>query len=583
MRLQNNNIGTRRYGLRRSVMSYALSYALLGIALGGCSVVEDPEPSQAYPDAPEGYRIGFTLSTPGIDNMKTRAPQDGAGHDQQPSYFPDMYENAVNVNDVAVYLFAASAPGSSTGYSLIYSSEDDESFRVMGSPVAGYTVLSKIPFDNYQLDPTNLTTSSTLNLRMVVLANQHTQTTGAGGAYPSPAIGATYDEAMNRINIDLQAFTLPERWNPGNTVAGEPRYIPMYGRSDFTVNALDFYHSESWQTVGLSDVLLLRSLAKIEVNDNINNQEATADRYPRIESAVLRYSRSEGLLLPYGYLNYQNGTQVENVNLAGSADSDPVVRDMTVVTGTYYADGASAGRRVRFVRGYCPEQTISNQGLPEVMLAISPAADATADQYSYYTVPLYGYNGGVFNWGTGNQLLRNHVYRINVNSVGTPADITVQVMPWESENITWDYTDNPGFTPDGYIQWDAASVRSIDNATARVYVNPIADGAAVCTFHMTEPNGATWRAFLIDTEGDTQGAFHFVDAEGNIVETPSGIVGDPVELRILPSQPAGQVTNAARLQVLVTTADGRTIIADLCNGQYGNNTYFTIVQQGSGI
>lgn len=560
------------------------SVVIAGIMLGGCGLVDDPEPGKTYPDAPEGYKVALSLGVPGDAGKTTRAPydpSDGNNHDQSASYFPDMYENALNVRDVAVYIFARPQTGDGD-YSLIYSSGDDDWFRVMGSPLSGYNVSSRIPFDNYQLDAAELTASATVSLRLVILANQHTELTTSGGAYPEVAVGTTYNDAMNRISSGLAAFTLPQGWNPGNTVEGEPRYIPMYGKADFTVNALELYRSETWQTVDLSNIWMLRALGKVEINDNIGNEEALADRYPQIVAASLSYSYPSGSLLPKGFTAYTNGSQVESVNL-GAPSQDVTTRSMTRVTGTYYADGAAAGRRVRFFRGYCPEQMIVNGGQPQVEVVVSPAADATEAEYSRYIVPLYGYRDP-FSWGTNNQLLRNHIYRINVNSVGTPADITVQVMPWESEGIEWDFTDNPGFAEGGEITWTPGTYSGdINTGAARVYVNPVADGPAVCTFHMVQPQGATWRAFLIDTEGDTQNAFHFVDADGNAIDTPSGTVGEPATLRILPSQPAGRVTNAARLQVLVETADGRTIIADLCNGVYGGNTYFTIVQQGSGI
>lgn len=578
----NNN--RRVYPHRNGIPKVCLSVmAFLGFVFGGCGLVEDPEPGKDYPNAPEGYLVGLSLSVHDNSGNMTRAPydpSDGSGHDQSSSYFPDMYENAVNVHDVAVYIFA----GTGNSYQLIYNSQDDDKFRIIGSPLSGYNLFSKIPFDNYELDLTELTSSSQVGLRFVILANQHLASSESGGNYdyPKVSVGTDYVTAMNLISQGIETFTIPQGWNPGNTVAGEPRYIPMYGKADFTVNALEFYHSASWQPVNLSDIWLLRAMSKIEINDNINNEEARDDRYPRIESAVLRYAYGSGNLIPAGYLDYQNGNQVENVNLGSNQTGGTY--SMTAVRGTYYGNEYPAGRRVRFMRGYCPEQMIVENGTPSVDIAIKPTANASEDEYSHYTVPLYGYNGGVFNWGTNNQLLRNHIYRISVNSVGTPADITVQVMPWESEEIVWDYTDNPGFADGGEIRWVEGTYNNINEETARVYVNPIADGPAVCTFNMVQPQGATWTAFLIDTEGETQNAFKFVDENNNEIATPSGEVGGPVTLRILPRQSAQTVTNSARLQVLVTTADGtRTIIADLCNGKYGNNTYFTIVQSGTGI
>lgn len=578
-----NNNNRRLHPHRKGMPKVCLSVmTFLGFVLGGCGLVDDPEPGKVYPDAPEGYLLGLSLSVHDNSGNMTRAPygsSDDNGHDQSASYFPDMYENAVNVHDVAVYIFA----GKDEDYKLIYNSSDDKDFRIIGSPLSGYNLLSRIPFGNYELDLTELTSTSKVGLRFVILANQHLEYSESNGNYdyPKVAVNMDYKEAMSQISKGIGTFTIPQGWNPGNTVAGEPRYIPMYGKADFTVNALEFYHSASWQPVNLSDIWLLRAMSKIEINDNINNEEAKDDRYPRIESAVLSYAYGSGNLIPAGYLDYQNGNQVEYVN-PGSNQTGGTY-EMTAVRGTYYGNEYPDGRRVRFMRGYCPEQMIIENGMPSVEIVIKPTANASKDEYSHYTVPLYGYNGGVFNWGTGNQLLRNHIYRISVNSVGTPADITVQVMPWESEEIEWDYTDNPGFAEGGEIHWIEGTYNRLDTETAKVYVNPIADGPAVCSFNMVQPQGATWTAFLIDTEGESQNAFMFVDEDNQEIPNPTGDVGGEVKLRILPRNPAQTVTNAARLQVLVKTLDGRTIIADLCNGKYGKNTYFTIVQSGTGI
>lgn len=550
--------------------------------MSGCGLVDDPLPGGCETDVPQGYKVGIVFSAPDNSGKMTRAPygsSDDAGHDQASSYFPDMFENAVNPYDAAVYIFAKTG----NAYNLIYDSTTDDRFRILGSPWSGYNVASVIPFGNYELNLTELNESSTVGLRVVVIANQHTDKYGQTnpGKYPAVAAGTSYIEAMSAISDAMGQYTIPENWNPGNTYEQNlPRYIPMFGQADVTVNALELYHSESWQTVSLSDIWMLRAMTKVEINDNIDRKEATDDRYPQIVSARLAYRYTSGWLMPAGYSDYVNGTQVESPNLGASGV--PVTKEMTMVRGTYYGD-SEQGRRVRFMRGYCPEQTIES-GYPNVEITIKPSANATEAEYSTYTVPLSGYNGSVFNWGTGDRMLRNHIYRISVNSVGTPADITVQVLPWEGEEIVWDYTDNPGFAENGYIMWDEGSYNSIDPATARVYVKPVTDGPVVCRFTMVQPQDATWRAYLIDTEGQTQGAFHFVDESGATIDVPEGKVGEEAVLRILPSQTAQQYTNAARLQILVTTADGsRKIIADVLNGNYGKNAYFTIVQSGTGM
>lgn len=41
------------------------SVLIAGIMLGGCGLVDDPEPGKTYPDAPEGYKVALSLGVPG--------------------------------------------------------------------------------------------------------------------------------------------------------------------------------------------------------------------------------------------------------------------------------------------------------------------------------------------------------------------------------------------------------------------------------------------------------------------------------------------------------------------------------------
>lgn len=536
-----------------------IAAAAMATGLSGCSAVVD-EPRQEEPaPAPSGkmFNMAFHIG------QGEGARSDSQGHPENPGYEPDMYENAINLNDIALYIFADDR--------LVYRSDDpaaqDDFFSITGASGAGYTVNLKVSADRLEVDPNS---HDRIALRVLALANMNTASSLASFDYPQQPYDASYSQVLG--NLASATFQLPAAWDPANLdtpASPDPgRYIPLFGTRTLSVDPAELYHTESWNTLFLGNVMMLRAVAKVELLDGIEDRDE--DGFPRVVDAWLSYGIPAGRLLPADAANYQNGTQVHAVNLA--AQGALQTREMRCINAGIPDNPAV----MRFFRAYCPEQSISSEQ-PVIRLLVQPAAGSSESDYIEYTVPLEGYNGNPFGFVN---LYRNHIYRINVKSVniGTPAQITVNVLDWDDEEVIWDYSDNPGLSTGGEIEWVAGTYQGQVNRTDATVVTRQDLKPLECHFTLASPINATWRALLVPAGGDPN-AFRFLDADGNQVESVTGVIdGSQISLSITATDPTPQVQNRARLQIIVTTPDGRSMTADVLNGQYGSNKYFTIIQ-----
>lgn len=185
--------------------------------------------------------------------------------------------------------------------------------------------------------------------------------------------------------------------------------------------------------------------------------------------------------------------------------------------------------------------------------------------------------------------LPNLPYGLPRNSFVT-IDITVSnnnslvvdlvVLPWNQYVSEFDYADEVNIASDGSLSFIAGSYKSLDKATGRMVLNDY-PGVATGTFGIATPVGMRWDAYLI-TESGQQDAICFKLDDGSTTTRISGIVGaESKELfRIVPVNPPGTVPNVAILQVVVTTADGRGVPANILYGAgYGVDVrYLTIIQ-----
>lgn len=539
-----------------------LMIAALAVAAGlnACSDADSAlEPGAG--ENPGSFDNTVTFSFRISDGNVSRAGHDD--HVTSPDENPDINESSINTEDVAFYVFADDH--------LVYRPlQDDDFYSLTGASGGGYTVNLKIDYKQLAVDPDS---PDRIAMRILAVANMNTSGTDPY-AYPQLDYGSTYAQVIGEL--ESKQFSLPATWDPANlpSATGRGLYIPMFGTAVFQVNPKELYDTETWQTIYLGSVSMLRAVVKVELLDGIADRDD--EGFPKIADAWLDYSVVNGKLLPADALTYINGNQVDKNNL-GDAGETPAVRNMRSFTGTltHTVNGASLRETLKIFRSYCPEQSISS-ATPCIRLKVQPSASTPEAEWLDYTIPLEGYDGKPFGFVN---LYRNHIYRIRVNSVniGVPAEITVSALPWTQEDIEWNYDQNPGLADGGEIKWVENTYQSIDQNTARLVMMRDMTPAK-CSFTLSSPLGATWRAILVPETADRD-AFKFIDSAGNQVDDVSGTIdGNAIDLTITATDSAPKETNRTRLQIIVTTLDGRTMTADVCAGKYGDSKYFTIIQ-----
>ena len=533
------------------------------VLLAGCNAYLPKESGTDEADTSyDGAYMSLAIVTDPNGNAESRT--DLGGHEEGVGELPDMYDSSINRDDMAFYVFV--------GDQLVYQSSEEDDYRaIAGSGVThAYTAYFKISKTRLAITMQQVQERARLPFRVIVLANLHT---GATDIPPYPVLPetATVTDALN--SISTLSFTIPDDWSPANIGSTANRYIPMFGMASFTAYANDLYGSHLWEPVTLGGVLgsvsMLRALAKVELIDGIAGKDD--EGFPKVMDARFTYQYDQGNIAPGNLDEYQNGYQVDEWD--HNASENQSVRPMRMLSGT-----DSHGEH-RF-RVYCPEQEIFS-ALPAIDLDIAVSASDTPADYLHYTVPLEGYNGVQFNFA---YLLRNHIYQLRVNSVstGAPVQVTLNVLDWEQEVNVFNYDEELGIQSNGLLQWTPGSYDALNESKAELVLTNSTTFPATGTFTIDSPLGATWSAYLVPEAGARSAIMFMTDDLGGRSESVSGTIdGKPIQLRVVPTAMAGQQQNVARLQVFVTLDNGRTVPANILGTRYGNNTYFTIIQDST--
>ena len=158
--------------------------------------------------------------------------------------------------------------------------------------------------------------------------------------------------------------------------------------------------------------------------------------------------------------------------------------------------------------------------------------------------------------------------------------LDLQVLPWNQYVSEFNYSDEVNIASDGALSFIAGTYNGLDKTTGRLVLNDY-PSATTGTFGIATPAGMRWDAYLLTESGATD-AILFKLPDGTQSNTISGIIGaESKELfQIVAANPAGDTPNTAILQVVVTTADGRGVSANILNGAgYGSDVkYLTIIQ-----
>ncbi|MBD5287729.1 MAG: hypothetical protein HDS28_01450 [Bacteroides sp.] len=162
-------------------------------------------------------------------------------------------------------------------------------------------------------------------------------------------------------------------------------------------------------------------------------------------------------------------------------------------------------------------------------------------------------------------LPRNTHAKVNITIGNDNAVITgLKVLPWNSETTDFDYSDHIGISADGALSFTAGTYLSLDKSTARLVIKNQA--ATKGSFGISTPFGARWDAYLITQSGEPD-VIRFRLEDGSTTTHLSGTInGMKSEFAILSAVAPGSVANTARLQLIVTTLDGRTLPVNILQG-----------------
>lgn len=528
---------------------------------GGCGLVDDPD-LPGCGEKSEGLELHFKVSSAlGTVNPKATRADDNA-HEEESSEIPQI-EDVVNLNDLAFFIFA----GTGDNAPMVCACTDIASGNHPNMTVAGgagvydfRVMVNREALEKYlghELSPNG---TQAVFFRIVLLANTNASRTAASGNFsslPMQALSATNDTATTfgefMTAADQLTYMMTDSWyNPtaSSLAAKVNGLIPMFGTLSFHVTEEVIYESRPERRIYVGEINLLRAVAKVRIVDAMPRRDGD---YPCVTGARFVYTSTVGSVLPANASAYENGNQVHATNIPDQTAartetvfiSNPAgYRDPDVATPTTLPEW--------FI--YSPEQTIENGTVPALIISVKPSAN---ENEMSFTVPMSGYKGVGFPWtGSEGVLLRNHIYTVTVNNADlTYADLTFNVNPWEQSRLVLDYEANPSVGD--AITWTAGTYNTIQ--TNEVFLRPWDSAAnrvaAECSFTIDTPRNQTWTAFLISAEGNP-GAFMFLDADGNEVETVTGNVGEKATLKIVSTNPEPTIKSSAMLQVIVNMGYG---------------------------
>lgn len=522
-----------------------------GFLLSGC-IDSNSECIEDQPGYEEGKDVWLSVNFRNVDSEgRSRAVTDPVHPDEDAT----AAENFIDVNDITVMFLNSDgrvmkvfADGE---YSVEVNSNTDGLYN-------DYVLRFRINQDYFEK------TGATSTFSLLVVANH--DGTGDGQTY-NP------DDLWMKSVADLSALKTSFGYTGQNgTAAWTPdiaggRHIPMAGIHRFTVSRAALESATDANnplviTEGGNEIEMQRAMAKIRVIDALAENGNTDNE---ITAVTLSGMNRRGAYLPLVPSNEWGTQVVPNTSVCHIAHGDASWFNPSTVIPSYTIGADGWGF-------YIPEfsWTLAPAAAePTLHITVHSASTGLDRTYDYPVSKALG----------ASDMTRNHIYEFRVTEIaGTEAELTLVVKDWDDQEVIWDYTDNPGLATGGWIVFDRNTCAVVDDLAQAVFRNDKADIKA--QFTLAEPVNATWRAVFIYEKGK-QGAFRFVDKDGNEVETISGEIDGttPASLIIRTKDTPREDDNVARLQIIVTMADGRTVTANvLTGGNYGKNTYFTIIQ-----
>lgn len=577
-------------------ISNSIYLLLFVLMLPITSCIDDNSLCGKEPDQEDGITIEFSLQTRIPARLGTRALLDPTGITQETG---SEAENYLDLDNLTFLLFDKDMTLLQTLSPYV------EADNPVSNRYSKYKVTAFLS-NHYFLRATE----DELTFSIVVLGNYQSLSPTRFGFAPGQKIRDIFDP--NKVG----SFAMPISnnngycWIPSITGGANGQtagYIPMSGMQTFTVKTDDLRSSSPGNPLVLStdengkDINMMRSLAKIEIVDKIgfaNNVQPDKNNRSWIEKVELVGHTTRGSIFPT--LDQWNLTdnpfETQYVQAVSSPSDNAYV-------GAQPINGLTTENENAIVN-FFEESVLRIDGCPVFSCYLTEYSPN--ERGSVYPMWMRVTVHGPGNAGSSSTLyrldpapyvdnvpqdllsiLRNNIYRYEITGIGTELNLNFVVDDWDSKETNWEYSDNLAMTDDGYLTWEPNPDITVTTSNAEVVIGN--GSTLVGKFNFEEPKGGTWKASFVPVsteDGETElDAFMFVDAEG---KNPSSSItgkidGNPATIRIIASMNPTTFNRKARLMFTVTTELGeRTITADVLDDNiYGNNTYFTIVQNAS--
>ncbi len=447
--------------IHRLLRGTASAAALLALALLAQGCVADNDDDCPEPPAPENnITLQFMVVTPSPAGRSAVSRADNCDADEQGS----AAENYINTADMQFFLFDADRKLLRTFRPEI-TSKDDERYT-------WYEL--KAMFNEPYFDAAVKSGQENVSFYILVTAN----TSGLGGQYFGVVPGVT---TIDQMAQQLRTFNCPPRlsqdgspfyeWTP---TINQDKLIPMSGLQQFTVSTARLVTSTYEDPVDLDkeyskDIPMLRAMAKIEVIDHL--EFADGEAYDpimsrmRIEKVELCGFNSTGTILPWmgtaSGINQPQWTDVsKNVTMPTIPDGNPYIvpnpfsetgylpyTDYSRLISFYGTERAIVNNPVIGPEGfpiftaYVPEYSLAAIGNSEKPYIVVTLTNSQGEEYegAIKQLKLVSYLNGV---PQDNQpieeMLRNHIYRYQVNSADNPENIIsvgYTVCPWYTPTV----------------------------------------------------------------------------------------------------------------------------------------------------
>lgn len=494
--------------------------ALLGGCLGDRTLLGTKEMGLC----PGQYALKLDVVVPTDKAVGTRA----AGHEEEngtaaESYI-DMYDRDFHIlifGEDGRLLFEMTPPNAD-----IQQSENEDGFTVY--------MLETI------IEP-GLVSDELKSAKIMALANWNSFGGGYTGFDGTRISGTTGNLYKNGTDFN---FSMPdasgEPWKPS---IENKHLIPMFGVSGFTV--------EGDASTLTSKIKMLRSLAKVEIVDNTKSG---------IGSVSLSKSSGYGRFIPDVEANPDwSATGVTTPSLPSKlGDIDDIA---------FYSETRTVGGTEKTVwTAYIPEMHVASALRPQDSDG-RPSFDVTLKTGTTKSFKFDNYYNG--EQATANKLesiLRNHIYRYNVEVKSAEFVLNLEVLPWDmmQEENEWHF-DLPTVDEekDGWLKWKTTYTADDDpdregdpngyndkTEDLTLIMKTGTDDYAEATFTLSAPLNAKWIATLVPLQGD-HNAFSFDEGYDS-----GTIDGEPATIRIRNnSETVSDENNEARLVIMVEYPD----------------------------